>query len=158
MIAKQRKRRIFLQLCSAVPTRMNCLRAPWPRWWGTHKDLTYGTHICTNFTHIQKSALSHLSLSFKWFLGLTLIFFPPFFSHTSFFPSIYHLHIPSSSFTSLREGRSGASRFGNTNLYVRHVYIDGLLFLLASLLSPYSRPRAPGSPSPISLLQLMNGW
>lgn len=90
MIAKQRKRRISLQLCSAVPTRMNCLRAPWPRWWGTHKDLTYGTHICTDFTHIQKSAVSHLSLSVKWFLGLTLIFF---FSHASFFPSVYYLHL-----------------------------------------------------------------
>lgn len=153
MIAKQRKRRIFLQLCSAVPTRMNCLRAPWPRWWGTHKDLTYGTHICTNFTHIQKSALSHLSLSVKWFLGLTLIFFPPFSPTPHSFPP-YTIFI----FYIAQGGRSGASRFGNTNLYVRHVHIDGLLFLLASLLSPYSRPRAPGSLSPISLLQLMNGW
>lgn len=151
MIAKQRKRRISLQLCSAVPTRMNCLRAPWPRWWGTHKDLTYGTHICTDFTHIQKSAVSHLSLSVKWFLGLTLIFF--FLSCL-----ILSLRVLSSSVTSLREGGNGASRFSNTNLYIRHVHIDGLLFLLASSLSPYSRPPAPGSPSPISLLQLMNGW
>lgn len=132
MIAKQRKRRIFLQLCSAVPTRMNCLRAPWPRWWGTHKDLTYGTHICTNFTHIQKSALSHLSLSVKWFLGLTLIFFPPLFlPHL-----ILSLHIPSSSFTSLRADEAGHQDS------VTLTFTSAMCILMASSSSshPYSLP------------------
>lgn len=132
MIAKQRKRRIFLQLCSAVPTRMNCLRAPWPRWWGTHKDLTYGTHICTNFTHIQKSAVSHLSLSVKWFLGLTLIFVSPFFSHASFFPSIYHLHLLHHS------GRDEAGHQDSVTL----TFTSAMCILMASSSSshPYSLP------------------
>lgn len=155
MIAKQRKRRIFLQLCSAVPTRMNCLRAPWPRWWGTHKDLTYGTHtVYAQISHTYRNLHYHISPSpLSGFWVWRSSFSPPFSPTPHSFPP-YTIFI----FYIAQGRRSGASRFGNTNLYVRHVHIDGLLFLLASLLSPYSRPRAPGSPSPISLLQLMNGW
>lgn len=138
MIAKQRKRRIFLQLCSAVPTRMNCLRAPWPRWWGTHKDLTYGTHtVYAQISHTYRNLHYHISPSpLSGFCVWRSSFFPPFSPTPHSFPpytiSIYHLHLLHHS------GRDEAGHQDSVTL----TFTSAMCILMASSSSshPYSLP------------------